>query len=79
MSKLTSIYKEQHKPDCRAMRSFRKESWSTPWFISGDAVWADKSGGATGKTYRYLVAKCNDPSCPATSLVEVGQIEEAII
>lgn len=78
MSKIANFYLEQHKVGCRAVEHTRKGTWSSPWFISGEAVYADKNGGKRGNTTRFFVAVCNSTDCPARKLVKCNDIEVAI-
>jgi hypothetical protein len=70
-----------HVANCIAVEQVATGRWNSPWFLNGEAVYADKRGGGRGSSYRWLVATCNTVSshpCPARILIREDSILDEI-
>lgn len=77
---------KEHRKECVALMACKKGDWRSPWFLDACNPWSlfladsicrirnDKYRG----TSRWIVAKCNDPSCDAKIAVLINVMEDLI-
>lgn len=74
MKKINAHILIPHIEACRALEQVADKVWGTPWAVLGKESFFGSSGARSNRRHRFLVAVCNDPSCPGKIAVDEDAI-----